>query len=152
MAWNHGVIHQGVSMGSRRWIATAAVVFMGGCAGAQQRDWAFVQSIGGMAVGRPYRTAAGVMLPVRVDVSGLEAITTEPTTMNSGLALKEVTVRRQGDILRLGVVTGLASHANQPTAANDLLLGDLAPGLYDVVYDQPDGTQVSIGRIVVAPP
>ncbi len=46
------------------------------------------------------------MLPVSFDVSGLKAITTKPRVMNSGLALKEIIVRRRGHTLGIALMTG----------------------------------------------
>jgi len=64
------------------------------------------RGVGGISFGTPYRTAAGVMLPVSFDVSGLKAITTKPRVMNSGLALKEIIVRRRGHTLGIALMTG----------------------------------------------
>jgi len=43
-------------------IATIASLSLVGCV-EEHRDWSFIQSVGGMAVGIPYRTERGVMLP-----------------------------------------------------------------------------------------
>lgn len=65
-----------------RWLPVMAV--LASCAAAAEpRDWAFIQSVGGIALGTPYRGAPGVMLPVRVNVSGTERITTEPRALHS---------------------------------------------------------------------
>jgi hypothetical protein len=119
------------------------------CSG-ERRDWAFVQSVGGMALGTPYRNASGVMLPVAVDVSGLRAITTTPRIVNSGLALKEIAVWREGRTLGLALITTVAGPGAR-TTSGDLELGPLEPGRYTVVYPEPDGRRVELGEIAVAP-
>jgi len=58
---------------------TFAAFLVAGCT-SERRDWVFVQSVGGIAVGNPHRTPSGVMLPVFVDVSGLRTITTKPSS------------------------------------------------------------------------
>jgi hypothetical protein len=134
-----------------RWPSSLlALLLVAGCAG-EHRDWAFVQSVGGMALGTPYRTAKGLMIPVSVDVSGLRRITTEPRLMNSGLALQKVAVRREGLTLGLALMTTIASRANQQTSSGDLFLGDLEPGRYAVVYAEPNGGRVAMGEITVPP-
>jgi len=47
--------------------------------------WAFVQSVGGIAVGQPIRNAGQWILPVRANVSGVEAITTQPAQFGLGV-------------------------------------------------------------------
>jgi hypothetical protein len=136
---------------SRQWITAAvATLLITGCA-AEHRDWAFVQSIGGMAVGTPYRTASGVMLPVAVDVSGLKTITTKPRVMNSGLAVKEIVVRREGHTLGIALFTTAAGGSSARTTSGDVALGDLQPGRYSVVYAEPNGGRVDMGEVTVAP-
>lgn len=137
-------------MFARRLAVSVTALLVTGCV-AEHRDWAFVQSIGGMALGTPYRTASGVILPVSVDVSGLKTITRKPRLMNSGLALKDIVVRRQGHTLGIALVTTVASDANQRRSSTDLSLGDLEAGRYAVVYAEPNGGRVDIGEIIVAP-
>ncbi len=66
-----------------RYVAWAVIALSLGCIPGKSQDWGFVQSVGGIALGVPYRTGTGIMLPVTVDVSGLKAITTQPTTPSS---------------------------------------------------------------------
>jgi len=136
---------------SRRWItASLSALLITGCAG-EHRDWAFVQSVGGMALGVPYRTASGVMLPISVDVSGLKTVTTKPRVMNSGLMLKEIVVRREGNTLGIALFTSTAGGSIQRTTSGDVALGDLQPGRYSVVYAEPNGGRVDMGEVTVAP-
>jgi hypothetical protein len=130
-------------------LALLAVLILGACAG-EQRNWAFVQAVGGMALGAPYRTPAGMMLPVEIDVTGLRSFTTKATIMNSGLALKEIVVRRQGNKILLKVLTTIAGKGSSPSS-KDLLLGSLEPGRYSVLFTEPDGATVEVGNITVPP-
>jgi hypothetical protein len=127
-----------------------ALLLVGACAG-DHRDWAFVQSVGGMALGTPYQTPEGVKLPVRVDVTGSRTITTPPTALNSGLAIKEIRVRRNGSNVRLELLTAVAGKGSS-SSSRDVLLGNLEPGRYAIQYAEPNGGTVALGEIRVAPP
>jgi hypothetical protein len=126
---------------------TLAALLVAGCI-SERRDWVFVQSVGGIAVGNPHRTPSGVMLPVSVDVSGLRTITTKPSTVNSGLAIKAITVRREADTLRLTLVTTVAGGDARSSIA-EVPLGDLERGRYRVVYAEPNGGRIGMGEITV---
>jgi len=129
-----------------RWFL-ATFVLASCAAAAEQRDWAFVQSVGGMAIETPYATAAGVMLPVRVNVSGTERITTAPRALNSGLAVK-VDASRDGDAVALRVTTVVAGPGRH-ASSGDVPLGNLEPGRYAIVFVEPKGGRVPVGEIAV---
>lgn len=63
---------------------------------ADSESWSFVQSVGGIAVETPTLLTWGWVLPVRADVSGLQAVTTKPTTLNSALVCEETGVQFEG--------------------------------------------------------
>ena len=134
-----------------RWITASVAALLTTACAAEHRDWAFIQSVRGMALGTPYRTASGIMLPVSVDVSGLKTVTTTPRVMNSGLALKEIVVRREGNTVGIALFTTAAGSLSQRTTSSDIALGDLQPGRYTVVYAEPNGERVDVGQITVAP-
>jgi predicted RNase H-like HicB family nuclease len=73
-------------------VAVALLVAVAGCetiissAARSSRDWQFVQSVGGLALGTPQRDDRGHVLPIRCDVSGTRTITVHPTAINSALA------------------------------------------------------------------
>lgn len=49
-------------------------------------DWAFVQSVGGLAIGDPYVDQNDILwIPLEVDFSGRNTISVEPTLRDSGL-------------------------------------------------------------------
>jgi hypothetical protein len=127
-----------------------ALLLLGACAG-DHRDWAFVQSVGGMALGAPTQTTEGVMLPVRVDVTGSKTITTPPTALHSGLAIKEIRVRRDGNNVRLELLTTAAGKGSS-ASSRDVRLGNLEPGRYTIQYAEPNGGTVDLGEIQVPPP
>lgn len=138
--------------------AIIALFAMSGCetliwVGARRsQDWQSIQTVGGLALGKPERDARGhTLLPIRCNVSGTETITVRPTGINSASVCEPPLVRvRNGTVfltVRTTIVSGHNSNANCPKAD----LGILAPGPYAVVYRSPDGTQNPLGTIEVPP-
>jgi hypothetical protein len=117
-----------------------------GCS-TEQKDWKFIQDVGGMSIGKPYRTEKGIMLPVNCDVSGLKTITVKPKIMNSGLSIKEIKVERTNKVISLALVTSVGGNAS----CNDLFLGNLPSGEYSIVYKEPNGSFVQITETEIAP-
>lgn len=68
----------------------------------KQRDWAFIQSVGGMQV-----SLAKKQLLVACDVSGTKTITTKPTRVNSGIGVRRLKYSRVGSVIHLSVVTSV---------------------------------------------
>lgn len=52
---------------------------------ARPLSWEFIQSVGGIRLGDPYTKDGRDWVPIIVDVSGSQAITTTPTLTNTGL-------------------------------------------------------------------
>ena len=145
----------------RRNAAAMAVMFfaVAGCtafavwATRRREDWQLVQSVGGIAVGTPYRSDDGrVFLPIDFDVSGLRAITTQPTTMNSGMMCAAPLVDVGPQVISITVRTELADKGGYGPGCPDADLGDLAAGRYAVVYASPDGSEHPLGTIDVPIP
>jgi hypothetical protein len=122
-----------------------AILFIG-CV-VEHKDWEFIQSVGGMSVGKPYRTEKGVMLPVSCDVSGLKTITVKPKTMNSGLSIKEIKIERTSNVISLALITSVGGNSS----CNDIFLGYLPSGKYSIVYKEPNGSFIPITEIDIAP-
>ena len=115
---------------------------------AQSRDWAFVQSVGGLALGVPVQKDGAWHLPIRCNVSGIEAITIKPTTLNSALACSTV-ARVEAQTIVLTVVTGLASSGSSakcPAAR----LGTSRTGRYAVFYSGSPAERVPLGEVNLA--
>jgi hypothetical protein len=123
----------------------------------EDRDWAFMQSVGGLSIGQPHRANEKVYLPVACDVSGLTTITVKPTTMNSGLVVRDVRASRRGAAVYIWVRTSLP-HGKDGQPCGTAELGDLPPGKYTVYYGKPPRwfvkpaqKPVEIGAIEVEP-
>jgi len=127
----------------------ALVVILSGCSGpfTEHRDWRFVQSVGGMAIGQPQRKSSSrYSLPVECNVSGLRAITVPPTTINSVLMCAGFDVRKDGSDVYLTLRTSLFGRSSQCKAIS---LGRLIPGTYSVYYRDPNGTSHSLGTFTI---
>ena len=129
----------------------AAVAF--GCGMAvvtsEHRDWTFIQQVGGLAVGEPQKLADGnYRLPIRCDVSGLEAVTIKPRTVNSGLIVRETGCAVRQHTIQIWIKTCLADKKHN-AAAPDVLLKNIPPGKYQVQYRNLDGSLVNLREIEI---
>ena len=112
---------------------------------AQSRDWFFVQSVGGLAIGEPMKKDGTWYLPIRCNVAGIEAITTKPTALHSALACSTI-VRFEDQAIVLSVSTGVGSSAKCPPAK----LGAIAKGRYKVFYSGSSAERIPIGEVNIA--
>ena len=119
-------------------------------AARSSRDWQFIQSVGGIALGSPQRDARRhVLLPIRCDVSGTQTITVRPTAINSALVCEPPVVRVRSSTVLLTIRTTIASDHNSNARCPAADLGALAPGEYSVIYRSPDGSQHPLGSIQI---
>jgi len=142
-----------------KWTLTVAssLLFAVGCsssivsiAARSSRDWQFVQSVGGIAVGTPTRDSRGhVLLPIRCDVSGTQTVTVRPTAINSALVCESPTTRVRGSTVLLTIRTTIASSHNSNAHCPTADLGALSTGEYSVIYLSPDGSQHPIGSFQI---
>jgi hypothetical protein len=113
------------------------------------RDWEFIQSVGGIAVGSPWRDDGGyVFLPIDCDVSGLRAITVKPTLINSALVCEAPRVRVRERSVFILICTSLPS-GRHDSQCPDGELGKLSPGTYDAFYGSPGDFEHPLGSIDV---
>ena len=112
------------------------------------RDWQFVQTVGGLAIGTPHRDdRKHVILPIRCDISGTQTITIHPTTGYSGLAFDLPTVHVRSTNVFITVCTVLPGKRDASCPPADL--GKLAGGDYSVFYSSPGGKREPLGSIKV---
>ena len=130
----------------------ACVVFT-----TEDRDWSFMQSVGGVSIGQPHRAKGKVYLPVQCDVSGLTTITVKPSSINSGLVVRDIRASRDGATVYVWVRTSLP-HKKDGQPCGTAELGDLPQGKYTVFYGKPPRwfrkaaqQPVKIGEIEVEP-
>ena len=122
-----------------------------GCTGTFPKDapWSFVSSVGGIAVDDPVRTANGLELPVRANVSGLETITVAPTFLNSMTACSRTRGRIKGQNIFVTIATSYPRAGEGPRCP-PAQLGDLPSGEYNVYYGAGRDGAVFLRKIRVA--
>ncbi len=114
---------------------------------SEQRDWNFIQAVGGLAVGEPQKLENGnYRLPLSCDVSGLKRVTVKPTTLNSALAVRETAYAVRGQTIRLWIKTCVVD-ARHNSAAPDVVLKNIPPGHYQVQYRNRDGGVTDLREI-----
>ena len=102
-------------------------------------------------MGEPTRKPDGkVFLPVRCDVSGLTAITQRPTTMNSALIVWRISRRIERNDIYLAVKTGVYDKGSS-SLCQDVMLGDLPPGSYQVYYQGSERVNHFLAEVKVSP-
>jgi hypothetical protein len=129
----------------------SSVVLVLGCAvaHAEERLWSFVTDVGGLEVRTPVQSNGRWLLPVRADVSGLQAITNKPTIMNSALVCTAVKAEVKGSDIFLVLETSVA-FGTATSSCPDADLGQLAGGSYNVWYGTLQAKRISLGTVRVA--
>ncbi len=128
--------------------------FMSASVFADSENWSFVQSVGGVAVDSPFLSpGGGWVLPVRADVSGLQSVTTKPTTLNSALVCEQTGFAVDGRNIYITIVTAPTKSTPVVVFENDtprcpwLAFGEMLPGKYSVFYRGPSEAPVSLGEV-----
>lgn len=117
---------------------------------AERRDFDFIQSVGGIAVGEPRKEGERTwFLPVRCDLSGCTAVTCEPVLINSALAVKELHVRMEEDAVLLWIESCVYTDETRSPRTSGVRLDDIGPGRYTVLYLGEDGRRDEIGTVVI---
>lgn len=113
---------------------------------SEPKDWAFVQSVGGVTFGAASVVEEQWSLAVRADVSGLEEITVKPTLVNSALICESTSASVQGKAIYLTINAGLfrEGYSTCCPAAN---LGRVKEGRYQVFYKGPTGEPRKLGDV-----
>lgn len=114
---------------------------------SEPKDWAFVQSVGGIALGAATVSEEKWSLAVRANVAG-EEITVKPTHANSALICESTTASIQGNSIYLTINAGLVREGYSAScpAAN---LGKVKEGSYQVFYKSPNGEPQKLGEILL---
>ncbi len=114
------------------------------------QPWSFVQRTGGIRIHDPVVKAGQRLLPVEYDISGLNEVTCKPALLNSGMAVKEITVSRSKHQLAISVVSTLPGNENRNTGRIHYAdISSLPQGKYDVFYGKVGGEDRYLGSINV---
>jgi hypothetical protein len=129
-------------------VAVILLIAVADCDAVESRDWQFVQSVGGLALGTPWRDNRGhILLPVRCDVSGTQTITVRPTAMNSALVCEPPDTRVRSSTVLLTIRTVIAGSRKADARCPAADLGAPPAGVYSVIYLSPGGSRHPLGSI-----
>lgn len=111
-----------------------------------ERSWEFMQSVGGITLGKPDHRGEVWRLPLQCDVSGLQSFTVKSTMLNSALVWADTKTRIENQNILITIETGLTAAGKSPICgpAN---LGNIKPGKYHVMYRDPDGEMHLVSEI-----
>jgi len=113
----------------------------------EERDWEFIQSVGGIEIGEPMFINDNWQLPIKCNVSGLKAITVKPTTLNSGLVWADTEVRFKDTEIHISIETALTGMSSKTASCGPAELGKLKSGVYIIKYLSPDMSTNYIGEV-----
>jgi hypothetical protein len=133
-----------------RWIGPVVIAGAFACSTVESRDWAFMESVGGVAVHKAYRQNGVVYLPVECNVSGLRAVTVSPWTINSALVIARVEATRSNEVIYVRVFTRLADGEHGSAECVPVALEAIPSGSYQVLYGAP-GKASGLGVVAVEP-
>lgn len=115
----------------------------------QPRSWAFMQNRGGIALEPAFNEAGHWFLPVRCNVSGIEAVTTAPRTLHSNLAWRQTSASVKDGRIYLVIVTAQQGPGAPSAVCGPAKLEALHAGDYEVFYRDPDGSLHSMGNVSI---
>lgn len=118
---------------------------------ANEQDWAYIQSVGGMKLEQPKLTDVEWVLPVDIDVSGKRAITTKPTDISSARSCMGIGAEFHGNNIYLALFTGFTTIGGQWSRCPPISLGHPEPGKYNVLYNGLNEAPVKLGEITITP-
>lgn len=131
-------------------LPTLAVAGLSSLVTSKHVDWNFIQSVGGIMVSEPsLNENKTVWLPIICNVSGLEKITTKPTTVNSALVVRKIEHKIEKDRILIHVMTSLIDDQNKDVRTKGIILENIKPGVYKVEYINPDNSVHFIREIKV---
>lgn len=119
-------------------VALDAQAGMRGWLTSEARDWAFIKSSGGIHVGIPVAKDDKKTLPVEYWPSG-----------NSGLSVRKIELKRQGEYLVLRVFTQAAPKDAEKVRFHHLDLAGIPAGKYEVYYETPGDVSKFLGRVEI---
>lgn len=123
--------------------ATLAFPDVAGLLSRNKEDWKFIQSVGGMSA-----TMKDSTLIVDCDVSGMKTVTVKPTMINSGMGVRELKHKRDGNTILLTLVTCVIGK-DVKTTPKPVDLSDYPAGEYSIQYLDPDGTRHAVGKVTL---
>jgi hypothetical protein len=116
----------------------------------QIATWEFMQSVGGIRIGKAERQDRGWVFPVVCDVSGLKAVTRQPTAMHSGVVVTRVLHSVNGRDIGISVVVNTpVGSTTRRSACPSITLNGTTPGDYRIQYMESNKATHALGTITL---
>ncbi|MBX9685340.1 MAG: hypothetical protein K2X27_01485 [Candidatus Obscuribacterales bacterium] len=116
-------------------------------------SWHDIQSTGGLKIGTPHRNAKGaIFLPIECDISGTKTVTEKPVGINSGVVVRKVVAKIRKKQIHIWIVGTLAHGRYESAVCPEVKLGSIEPGEYEIFYNSPDNSEVSLGTTIILAP
>ena len=135
------------------WIAILILCGVGLYYCAQWRypfqHWEDIQASGGIQIGVLLQKDGRILLPVKYDITGREAVTCEPTRKDAALMIEDLKAKRVDKDIVLSII---GSQATLVTVRTDIHYADMrgiAPGIYNVYYETAGDPQKLLGKVVI---
>lgn len=113
-----------------------------------ERNWSFIEKVGGLEIGKPYKELNTNYLPINVDVSGLKKVTTKPTTLNSALMCSRTGHIIKDNEIHISIYTSLINETAGRNCKSIPLLG-IKEGKYTVYYSTKNTEKHKLGSITI---
>ena len=114
-----------------------------------ERDWSFVKSVGGLIISQPYKELNKHYLPIKVDVSGLQEITTKPTMLNSALMCSRTGHIIKDKEIHISIYTSLITEAAD-RSCKSIPLSGIKEGNYTVYYSTNSTEKHELGTVTIS--
>ena len=114
-----------------------------------ERNWSFIESVGGLKIGQPYTEQNIHYLPIVVDVSGLQEITIKPTMLNSALMCSRTGHLIKGNEIYISIFTSLIN-GKANTSCKSIPLINIKEGKYTVYYNTESSEKHELGAIKIS--
>ena len=115
----------------------------------EERDWAFIQGVGGIKIGEPKQENNKWLLPVYCNVTGITEYTIKPTMLNSGLVWADTEVHIKKNTIYISIETSLTGFGSKSSLCGAANLGSVKTGKYKVMYLSPDKTENYLGDVSI---
>lgn len=118
-----------------------------GWASAKAADWQFIQQTGGLRLEVPVKKDGRNILPIVYHVQGTIEVTRKPTLINSGMAVRKITVEQKDHFLVLRVITQAIEKGSDTSGRHYADLSGIPAGHYVVYYESAGDPAKRLGAI-----
>jgi hypothetical protein len=128
------------------------VFLINGCMYNESLNWNQVQDVGGLRIDDIQMTDNQYFIPIYCNVSGIEKVSVDPKTMNSGIVFKEYKYLINDTKILLNILVTIPSNEYKNAASTNsgiyIKKSSIKPGKYKVYYMNNDKSLVYIKEII----